>query len=742
MTTQKPLYLLFVFLVTLPSYSQTEKEYCEQWHKTMDTIQSYEVAFKFCREMIDKVDETCKAEIHISRGYMFMNQRNVDSSVYYLDKGISLAKKTNNSELLSSAYGKKAYNFALHNEKDKAERLLKKTRKILTEYPESEHWILYHQTYAYLADIESDYERALKYTDSTVILAERNNLEDFLPSCYGNRGTYSMRLSQYEKAADSFLKAIEVLERDSKPSDLDTYYCMLATTYRRLEQYDIAIKYFKKAIKESDKTQNEFIRMLTYSRMADAQRKFDLPEEALISVDSTLIIAKKLNNNGMIADGLHTKATIYFENLEDYDQAEIYFEEAYQSILKSNAIKKIDDMMLISAIDGMAKINLKKQNYVRAKKYIDLLEQETNTSKILIFKKALHYYKSDYYENTGKSDKALVHLKKFHFIKDSIASKEVKTQVADLEKKYDTQKKELAIVTLNQEKEQQQRIAKQAKAQQNLYLLATGVLLFIVVIGAWAFQKLRRQQKELASTNQVKNRLFSIIAHDLRGMIIPFQRSGKILKYHIDKGNHEKTIELSQALEQNSESLSNMLDNLLNWSLEQMNGYKMNPQTISVSKQLNEIISGYKQQAIYKKTKIDLKYEEDLSIQFDKGAFHVIFRNLIGNALKYTEEGNIRIEFTNKDNTFLCSVTDTGVGMSQDQLAHLFALEEKKSSIGTQGEKGTGLGLNLVYRFIKMHKGTIHVSSEKRIGTRFDLSIPITISLTKEEGAISKPLSA
>ncbi|WP_299251340.1 tetratricopeptide repeat-containing sensor histidine kinase [uncultured Aquimarina sp.] len=742
MTPRKLLLLLFVFLATLTIRSQTKEEYCQQWHKAMDTIQNYEVAFKLCNYMIDKVDETCKTEIQISRGYMFLNQRNIDSSVYYLDKGIELAKKIDNQELLSSAYGKKAYNFALQNNKEKAEVLLKKTRKILVKYPESKHWILYHQTHAYLADIETDYEKALQHTDSTVILSERNNLIDYLPSCYGNRGTYFIRLSKYEKAVDSFLKAIEVLERDSKPSGLDMYYCMLATSYKRLDQYDTAIKYFKKAIKESDKTQNSYVRMITYSRMADAQRKLDLAREALNSVDSTLVIARKLNDKGFIADALHTKATIYFENIENYDQAEIYFEEAYQSVLKANSVKKMDDMMLISAIDGMAKISLKKKEYNKAKIYIDLLEKETDKSKILIFKKTLHYYKSDYYENLGESEKALVHLKKFHLINDSIANEEVKTKVADLEKKYDTKKKELAIVTLNKEKEEQQLVVQEAKNQQNLYLLAAGFLLLILGIGAWAFRKLRKQQKELVSTNQVKNRLFSIIAHDLRGMIIPFQRSGKILKYHIDKGNHEKTIELSQALEQNSESLSNMLDNLLNWSLEQMNGYKMNPEKILVSKQLNEIISGYNQQAVYKKTEINLKYQEDLWIDFDKGAFHVIFRNLIGNALKYTEEGSIRIEFTNQDDVFLCSVIDTGVGMSQDQLENLFTLEEKKSTIGTQGEKGTGLGLNLVYRFIKMHKGTIEVSSEKRIGTRFDLSMPITISLTKEEGAISKPLSA
>ncbi|AXT54737.1 hypothetical protein D1815_02850 [Aquimarina sp. AD1] len=742
MIPQKLLLLLFSFLVSFSIYSQTENEHCKRWHKTMDTIQSYEVAFKFCREMIKKVDEKCKAEIQISRGYMFLNQRDVDSSIYYLDKGIKLAKKVDDSELLSSAYGKKAYSFALQGNKKEAELLLKKTRKILVDYPENENWIFYHQTHAYLADIDADYKRALSHTDSTVIIAERNNLKEFLASCYGNKGTYSMRLSQYEHAVDSFLKAVEVLEKESKSSQLDACYSMLASAYKRLEQHDIAIKYFEKAIEESYKTENNFIRMLTYSRMADVQRKLDITNEALISVDSTIGIARKLNNKGFIADGLHTKATIYFENVENYDQAEIYFKKAYEYVLDAKSIKVIDNMMLISAIDGMAKINLKKGKYSEAKKFIDLLEKKSKESKILIFEKALHYYKSDYFENTGNPDKALVHFKQYHFIKDSISNKELKTKVADLEKKYDTKKKELAIATLNKQKEEQEQITKQAQAQQNLYLIAAAFLFLLLGIGAWAFRKLRKQQKELVSTNQVKNRLFSIIAHDLRGMIIPFQRSGKILKYHVENGNNEKTIELSQALEQNSESLSNMLDNLLNWSLEQMNGYKMNPQTISVNKELTEIISSYNQQAIYKKTKIELKHEDDFSINFDKGAFHVIFRNLIGNALKYTEEGNIRIEFKNKNDMFLCSVIDTGVGMSQSKLENLFNLEEKKSTIGTQGEKGTGLGLNLVYRFIKMHNGTINVSSEKRIGTRFDLSIPITISLTKEEGAISKPLSA
>ncbi|KAA1244004.1 ATP-binding protein [Aquimarina sp. RZ0] len=740
--------LIFIFLTIFNISAQDKKEYCEQWHRQMDTIQNYEKALKLCKKILPKVDTTCKTEILISQGYMFLNQRKIDSSFYYLDKGITLAKEIDNTELLSSAYGKKAYVYAMNNEIEKAEGLLKKTRELLTQYPKSEHWILYHQSQAHLADIDADYEKALKHTDSTIILSERNNFSDYLPSCYGNLGTYSIRVSQYEKAADSFLKAIAVLEKESNPSDLDLYYCMLATSYERFSQYDTAIKYFNKAITETYKSGNTYIRMITYSRYADAQRKNDLHTEALESVDSTLAIARELGDQTFISDGLHTRATIYFENLEDYENAEIYFKQAYKNVLNAHSVKRMDDMMLISAIDGMAKINLHKKKYTEAKKYIDLLEEKVDESNVLIFKEALHKYKSEYYENIGQSELALKNLKKYHSIKDSIANSEVKTKVADLEKKYDTKKKELEIVTLSKEKEKQEKVIVKTTLKQNLFLGFSIVLILFLLSGSWGFYKLQKQKQKLIKAhsnltelNNVKNHLFSIIAHDLRGMLIPFQRSGKILKYHIDNGNHQRTIELAQEIEKNSDSLSSMLDNLLNWSLDQMNGYTINREQILVGKQLKEISSSFNQHAVYKNTKIEIMKHEEVCLLFDKGAFHVIFRNLIGNALKYTENGNIRVEFKKDFNRLLCSVIDTGIGMSENQLNTIFKLEKKQSTTGTRGEKGIGLGLNLVYRFVKMNQGLIEVSSNKRTGTRFDLSFPILELLTKDRTKDSEPLS-
>ncbi|WP_299440406.1 ATP-binding protein [uncultured Aquimarina sp.] len=729
MTTKKIL-LLLTFFTVFTINSQNKKILCEEIDKKFLTIDNWDKQLEFLKQMMSKVNDSCKIELLITSGFIYNKKEEKDSAIYYYDKAIILGKSIESNEQLANAYAKKAYTLFKTKKSKEARNFLKKTSKLLKGFPENPGWFAYYETYANMAENEGNHEQSLKYIDSTILFSKRTKDTLDLPNNYHNKGVYLLRLSRYEESAENLLLAVELKEKQKNPNQLAATYFVLGVGYIRWDQHEIGMKYLRKAISRAREEGNKYTRLLSYSQMAHCYRVLKEKEKALKAIDSAQVLAKELNDDSQLAQTYVEKGWLFIKSFKDYDRAEISFLKGYEKAKEAGI-----DMTIYPSVRGVIESYLYKNEYKKAKKYFKPFEEVTKRLGDLRYRQEYYKKYSEYYEKAGKSDSAMKYLKKYFIIKDSISNTKVKTQVADLEKKYDTKNKELEIVSLSKENEQQQQIAKEAKAQQNLYLLAAGFLLFLLVAGAWAFRKLRKQQKELTSTNQVKNRLFSIIAHDLRGMIIPFQRSGKILKYHIDKGNHEKTIELSQALEKNSESLSNMLDNLLNWSLEQMDGYKMNPETISVGVQLGEIISGYEQQASYKKTKIDLKFKEDLNIKFDKGAFHVIFRNLIGNALKYTEGGNIRIEFTSENDMFLCSVTDTGIGMSVDQLQNIFTLEEKKSTIGTQGEKGTGLGLNLVYRFIKMHKGTINVSSEKRIGTRFDLSFPaVKQVLNQKEG--------
>ncbi|WP_299902357.1 tetratricopeptide repeat-containing sensor histidine kinase [uncultured Aquimarina sp.] len=730
---------IFIFCLTnINIYTQSLEDHCDLWRKQKDTITSSESLSKLNSYIINKVDDACKFEIYIASGSLYTILGKSNFSLEYFNKAEKIAEKLNDSLILLKAYSEKAYALAVSNANDKEVlKYLNKIRLVLENNPENENWLPYYDSLAQIARGNEDYFRAIKYTDTLITFLKKFGYTAGLPNRYQNRGLYYFNMSNYEAAAKDLLHSIELNEKLGSPILIEDTYYFLGLSYLKWKQYDVAIKYLEKSISIAKVKENYKTLIFGFSDLSKCFLESNHIDKSITYVDSALYYNKLLKNDLVQAEVLNQKGNIFFKGYKELDDAENLFTESFElaNVSKDRKVLYISTLSLIELYND-------KKEYNKSSKYISILRKISKQRDILLWKQRSYKIYSEYFEGIRQFDSAMRYLKKYYKIKDSVSNQQVQTKVADLEKKYDTKKKELKIVTLNKQKEEQERIAQQAKNQQYLYLIITAFLLLFLGIGTWTYRKLRKQQKKLVSTNQIKNRLFSIIAHDLRGMIIPFQRSGKILKYHIQKENYDKTIELSQALEQNSERLSNMLDNLLNWSLEQMNGYKINPEKIIVGKELKDIISGYKQQASYKNTKLELKYKNELSIDFDKGAFHVIFRNLINNALKYTENGSIRIEFTTKGNVFVCSVVDTGIGMSSDQLTHLFALEERKSTIGTQGEKGTGLGLNLVYGFIKMHKGTITVSSEKRIGTRFDLSVPTTLTLIEKDSATTEPLSA
>lgn len=738
---QKLFFLIFISLTGVTLHSQDIEKYCESLYKQLDTIQSRDREIKILKEAHNNTNDLCKLIISQRIGNIYEILQKNDSAFYYYDSAIRLAKQITSKdlkskELLAKVYCKKARTLAKVKRNIEAENLLKEARELLKNYPANSGWQSYYETYATISDNNAEHEKSLKYIDSTLIFSIRTNDTVDIPNNYHNKGLYLLRLSRYKESSENLLLALELKEKQENPSQLAATYFVLGAAYNRWEQLEVGIKYLNKAIIRAREEANDYTRLLSYSQLALIYRKLDDRENTLTYIDSTQVLAIKLDNHSQIAQSYVDKGWLYIESFRDYDKAEKQFLQAYEEAKIGNI-----DFTLYSSVRGIIESYLYKEEPQKAKKYFKPYQEVTKRIGTLRYLQEYHRNYSRYYEKTGQMDSAMKYLKKYYLIKDSIANTDVKTQVADLEKKYDTKAKELDIVNLTKEKEQQELIVQKSKTQQTIYLLVAGFLLVILAIGFWAFRKLRKQQQELTSTNQVKNRLFSIIAHDLRGMIIPFQRSGRILKHHIEKGNYDRTIELSQALEQNSESLSNMLDNLLNWSLQQMDGYRMNAEKISVKEELDVIKTMYEQQALFKNTSIELVYEKNLWVNFDKGAFNVIFRNLIGNALKYTEEGSIRIEFKNEFNVFLCSVTDTGIGMSQDQVNSLFTLDANTSTTGTKGEKGTGLGLNLVYRFIKMHNGVIEVSSEKRIGTRFEMKIPNIIAI-KEDLETSDTLSA
>lgn len=230
---------------------------------------------------------------------------------------------------------------------------------------------------------------------------------------------------------------------------------------------------------------------------------------------------------------------------------------------------------------------------------------------------------------------------------------------------------------------------------------------------------------EINAQKKLKDRFFAIISHDLRGPVNSFQGLGAILENYIQKKKYDELEAMISEVGQATDQLSRLLDNLLNWASSELSIIPYNPVKIDASQMIEDLIQIFHSSAKVKNIAITNSIPSGTFIWSDLNTTLTIFRNLINNALKFTEE-NGSIEITSKaDNEFISiSVKDSGIGVPPEKLSEIFKLSEHASTYGTHGEKGVGLGLQLVNEFVKMNKAKVHVDSKPGDGTTFTVSLP------------------
>ena len=236
---------------------------------------------------------------------------------------------------------------------------------------------------------------------------------------------------------------------------------------------------------------------------------------------------------------------------------------------------------------------------------------------------------------------------------------------------------------------------------------------------------IREKELQLEEANATKDRLFAIISHDLRKPALAFRGIAKKVKFLVNQNRLDSLDKYGVALEKAAFSLNNLLDNLLNWALQQRSVLPYNPKPIDVAQATEEIYDFFK--VLSEEKGIDLKLDipESTIIFADVNAYATIMRNLLDNAIKYTSVGgSIDLTAEKMAEKVVIKVKDTGIGIESDKIDELFDLKANKSERGTKGEKGTGLGLTLIKDLVKLNKGNIKVKSKWNQGTTFEVELP------------------
>lgn len=237
--------------------------------------------------------------------------------------------------------------------------------------------------------------------------------------------------------------------------------------------------------------------------------------------------------------------------------------------------------------------------------------------------------------------------------------------------------------------------------------------------------KLKEYQQELKQVIASKDKFFSIIAHDLRGPFSGFIGLSEILSNKYDEINKEEVAEIGRSLNESAKNLFNLLENLLEWSSTQLGRINYNPLNHDISGIVNKIVGLLNISAKEKNIEFEYKIPSNTFVYCDSNMVHTVFRNLISNAIKFTENGKIILDIIELDEKYYqINIQDTGIGISSNSLTKIFKLENKFTTPGTRRESGTGLGLILCKEFVERNSGKIWVESELGKGTTFSFTLP------------------
>ncbi len=237
---------------------------------------------------------------------------------------------------------------------------------------------------------------------------------------------------------------------------------------------------------------------------------------------------------------------------------------------------------------------------------------------------------------------------------------------------------------------------------------------------------IEEQNKVLEELNQTKDKFFSIIGHDLK---TPLALQSSLSEYliHDYKDMEEDVLHKSLvAIHKTANNGLDMLSNLMDWSRSQSNMLNPNPKHINIKHSIVQIIDLFAEFTSSKQITVTNKVNENCYIYADEQMFETILRNILSNAIKFTREnGSILIHAQHNDkNINSISIEDNGIGMTEDELSNLFSIHKTVSSLGTNNEKGTGLGLMLCKEMLDINNGEIDVKSSKGKGTKFIIHLP------------------
>ncbi|EAZ79248.1 putative membrane associated signal transduction histidine kinase [Algoriphagus machipongonensis] len=588
---------------------------------------------------------------------------------------------------------------------------------------------------------ESEQQQALDFAKEAEALAISLNDTAGESLAKENIGWVYYRKGRYEEAfqysKEAYDLAVEVNDMNVAARLMNS----MGALFYEQRNYDQAIEQFQTAYEISKENDDLFTEIRSLNNIAFIYSQKQVYDSALYYAK----LSKKQNEDAgspyLSSFSNRVIGDVFFAR-GNYDSAQMVFEESLETAQKQNALTT--EASITHRLGGTY---LKLNKLKEAKEILTKGIQISKENGFLDELAQNHKYLSDYYVQIGDIKNAFDQQSIYLVLNDSLVNSGNRDRLALMQGMFQESLDQTELKLLKEQNESQaQRLA---LTRRNNWIIAIAII-SIVSLAIWLLilnrnikkynkflveqkEKIKDQNKdletksfELASINETKNKLFSILGHDLKG---PVAQVKSVLDL-IAQGalSKEEFEELLDSLKTDIDTVHFTLNNTLKWSMSQMEGFKIKKSPFNFREVVDANLVLIEPSLKEKKIQVDNRMDDSVPVFADSDLMDVVVRNILNNAVKFSKK-NESIEITNsceKDMIKWC-VQDHGLGMTDAQIETVLSKDYTitQSQKGTNQEKGSGLGLQLCKEFIRMNGGDITIQSEKKKGTKVCVTIPI-----------------
>ncbi|MEN8158041.1 MAG: tetratricopeptide repeat protein [Bacteroidota bacterium] len=689
------------------------------------------------------------------------------SALEFLDQAKALARESGGISCLGRACEIRGEMHAYFGQYDMA---IMEYDRALAFYNEADNDIGYYETLKDKGNIHlfmAEYPQAMSYYETALDYYQRNGMVQGASRCLNNMGIIYKNRGEYVEALTVYEESVNIIDREENPREIAQGYINMGNVFVYLGSYEQALEYYEMALEIAESLASKKDIALCLMNAGVVQNKcsnfteadkfyrralklaMEIGDPVLIS-NSLINIGTNYSEMGRLEEGLEqvvqgcdikgelgderTISNCYIHlagirhKMKEYDRAIELFMEA---IPAKEALG--DQEGLIRCYLGLARVNFDRKSYPVANQMADRALEIAEEINALEHIATGYGIKQKIAGSTGNYRSAYRYAMEFKKYDDSLVDESTSKAVMEMEFRHRSK----ILERENENLRIQSGLTSELMKKRNAFLYSiAGIAILLgagLLLGLYLLRKLRytsfkleeknlvitRQNLKLDALNRTKDRMMSIIAHDLRGTIGNQLTAIDVL--HRLEASDKKEINRKKLLGNLKHSASyslELLENLLHWSRLEESDTFFHPEEINLSVVVKSCIDLFDETARQKEISIELQIGESVKLKADKIMFEIIIRNLLSNSIKFSERGGSIILSAVEDESLIhFEIADQGVGMSADQLDKIMN-NGGYTMRGTANEKGAGIGLVLIREFTAIHNGELTIETEPEKGTR------------------------